>query len=1617
MNILKKCMGIWDKFKKIGGKYLKTLLIFLGVAGALFAGHKLDANAGDNPPPEPEEKGIYVKLSGIKDGNLINMPSREEGYNPFYVELENDPGEFKTYGPFDDDSVNGTTTHCFVGLIDDQAAYEYGSRFIVKLSEGYDCLPSDQLPFSQDIQASQQKAVLNLMVIGAVGKRPRVIIKDKNDNDVSDEFNITSDFTLTKQDVDSYKYTCNSINIKAKEGSTSKPSWMLDRDVLTLESGATSYTRNTDGDVILTGYTGNTDVVFKLNTKRMYIGSKNDADPWKNEDLAKYYDVTAVATVPEGFANYILSPSDNYDLGAWQIEYKLNVTSFIMATFAFRMEAKNWYQFSNNVGVELEPNGSGRTSQMIKDGAKKVNIYVIFNSPVAMVDGLCVKVSGQEYEQFTNTFQYGDGTRKLNTFITRPQYKSSYITWVDISGWEDASNVGKDVWTIADPYRVSGESSKAFSSTYRFCDKPGYYLGDAGVSFDGQGQSTTYIQQPYPDDFYGEMSFEVSNEAIANHTIVINGVKKHYDVTFKPQDDFAKADMTVEGSALSDTGVNVTGNASLDEPFKATLKVVNDRKVFKSAEDIKRVWQIEDCEKISDTEIKVTIPHKTASTVEGVKQTIKIPDDILDWKTASANFAIDISDVDAMYKDEAIESMELHKSDVQGTEGELIALKKGNESTLVNVNAQTDVPYNELIYTLVLKDSAYLDLSNAKVEIEGGMKDEATKISGPSGKTKFVFRLDPNLAGASYKNSLRFRITGIETSLIPVQFTLCPKANLYLQKSDGSSINIANAPSDSPTAVDVGVPEGGAKYLVMYTDYSKEFKEENIQGNNVEINNKKTESFNRLSFEVVPGGSEPRTLILKDPAKTAPPVKFTPVEGVNYYNVKNGAIDETSPIQGTINIPYGEEFSFGVKCNEGYDPETLEMKANDNVFGKAEGFTKNGDIFTMSGSKTIYPITITGSVHATQKKVHFETNLNNGLGKCGYIYNGASVSGDVTVIYGQGIALEVTLPSNCNQSDVKVNFYPDGGGEKRELSKVNGKYILNNITTDGTIKTEGASINKYPVTFISNSRAQYKTKDGKNLSGTQEVEHAKSFEFRVDPNPGYTMGKDSVVYVKYADGRTTTLKPNNDVYKINNIQQACTVSIENVEDIVYTVTLVPADGVTYRNDVDNVIKDSVKIKHGRNFEFSVLLSDEYDDSLGGMNIIVNDGKSSQSSAQKLASGRYVIPNVSEDITIKVGNVRKNTYTVSLIGAEGIDYYDSSGKIITGDNQAEHHSDFSFKVELYPAYAGSDITVMLGDTPMSADSNGFYTIPKISESKTVTVVGIEPSDSSELVNRINNLPDSLGDLSDVDDVIEATKAYEALSDAEKALIGNADKLRALQEKVKDFHHVSNDVRISGVDWYIKLYAIPITDDTDACGRIYKKLGSEYILSLYNVYLWNTLTDTRYTLPEGQSAVVTLPTPDMKYFEKPTAIHEKDTGKLEFINASINSDITTFQTDSFSPMGIVANRSSTPGRSSLLDAADANLDAISNFAASVFGNDTNKVTRSGSDRDNYNDLGGDSGNDEMSGNIDEKFRSRNNKTTAVSSALRLALVLMILILIGLMIYFFIKNRKDKKKSGEE
>lgn len=792
-------------------------------------------------------------------------------------------------------------------------------------------------------------------------------------------------------------------------------------------------------------------------------------------------------------------------------------------------------------------------------------------------------------------------------------------------------------------------------------------------------------------------------------------------------------------------------------------------------------------------------------------------------------------------------------------------------------------------------------------------------------------------------------------------------------------------------------------------------------------------------------------VIVVNPGNISKSITHTSCEGFRYYYVdvddegnlqgiqKN---DDKSykEIRGRNTLVIDHDYYFAIKAETGYNIETAEIttsgaaetvkdeNGNDiskNTFEEVPSDKLLSDefsgfrVFVIKSISTNH--TISGNIKKFQYKINFKKDPAQAVS---YVYDGYARE-NISVDYGENVRFKIKILDNYNNSSIKVYVEDysegtEGKSAKTELNKVDDSYLIPNVTKDKLITVEGVELNIYKINFIASEFARFIDEGGNVVSGPQDVQYKGSYVFSVQTNEGYTIGENTVVVTTSDNGVKKTLTADKSgKFKISSVVENFTVEIKNVENVYYKLTFEHADGVSYLNDTGSVITESIKIKHGKNYEFSVNIDDAYDESIPGMFILVNNGQSVNTRCQKLETGKYLIPNITEDVTIKACNVVKNTYTVTLVKVDGMDYYNANNKIITGDNTVSHNDTLYFKVNLYPAYSDSEVKVMLGKEELKLDDNGFYAVQKVIENKTVTIQGVEETEEAKLINEINNLPDKVNDLTDVDEVIAVSKKYENLPEDKKGKISNIGKLNALQEQVKAFHHVSNDVKIDDVDWYLKLIAIPINSDAEACGRIYKKLNSEYILELYDVYLWDTIKDVRYTLPEGKSVRITLPAPNMTYFEKPTGIHEKTNGKLDFLSLSISGLTVSFTTESFSPMGIVANRTATPGRSSLLDAADANVEAIMQYALSGLGSGNTSAGGTGvtgiTGKDSENT---DSSNKNTSGNIDEKFKSANNKVSAQASAIRLLLILMLLILLAVMVIIILENvrKKKTKKKGD-
>lgn len=748
------------------------------------------------------------------------------------------------------------------------------------------------------------------------------------------------------------------------------------------------------------------------------------------------------------------------------------------------------------------------------------------------------------------------------------------------------------------------------------------------------------------------------------------------------------------------------------------------------------------------------------------------------------------------------------------------------------------------------------------------------------------------------------------------------------------------------------------------------------------------------------------------------------------FNMENGAKKE---LRGIITVSDGDDYYFAVGVQTGYDAEKLTVTQNGSGLNEYDDEivqwaqhnekTEGCKFYKLENVKS--SVTVVASVAKRKVTVEFDSNaaVKNKEGqtaKITYKQDNSVIEGSLDVTYGNSVTFTVTLPEEYNQSDFKVMVRGENETEDqaKEVTKYQNEYKILDITENKKVYVENITVNVYTINFVGSDRAEYLV-DNNIFKGTKDVEHGSKIEFKIKPKTGYKLDENFVVNCQKESGdeKLTTEKDSgsgdNTIYKcsISNIKENCTIVLEDIANITYKVTLQDVPGITYLNDRGSVVSGSMRVKYGSNFEFSVNVDDAYDDSAAGMFIVLNNGKS-KLGAQKLSAGRYLISNITEDLNIKVGNIRKNTYTVTLRNEEGIDYYNSNNKVITGDNTVDHGSSFSFKVSLYPAYSDSSIAVMLGNDKLTADDSGFYTIPGIIEDKIITVTGIHPNTEVGLINSINNLPSSVNDLNDVNPVIEATKWYNSLSDDKKANVTNADVLMNLQQQAAAVHHTSNDVTIEGADWHIKLVVVPISSDMDACTRIYKKLTSEYILSLYDVYLWDTLSDTRY-IPSGEETyTVTIPSPRLTNFRNPTGVHEdSNSGKVSFMDLSFYGDKVSFETNSFSAMGVVASRASD-GISSLLDTPNTNIPWIMDYAPGGARSGGSGKDSSGNTLIN-DDNASDNVEIEDGGNISEKFKSANNRVTPQGSALRLILVLLILALLALALWVIYKKRKEQKE----
>ncbi|MFT8639176.1 MBG domain-containing protein [Bifidobacterium sp.] len=195
---------------------------------------------------------------------------------------------------------------------------------------------------------------------------------------------------------------------------------------------------------------------------------------------------------------------------------------------------------------------------------------------------------------------------------------------------------------------------------------------------------------------------------------------------------------------------------------------------------------------------------------------------------------------------------------------------------------------------------------------------------------------------------------------------------------------------------------------------------------------------------------------------------------------------------------------------------------------------------------------------------------------------------------------------------------------------------------------------------------------------------------------------------------------------------------------------------------------------------------------------------------------------------------------------------------------------------------------------------------ISVSKSATFKIVNNAAMDEVVDIINDLPDTIKTPADAEKVLEATKALESLTDAERAqILGKIkDRLAALQKqalKVNQSDSTGNTVESKpALPWYVRLVVEPenTADHTQRFARFID--GDTKLEAVFDVHLVDSRNNKEYELPEGQAVTVTINDERLSGLSGGKVIHEIAADSFEEVESAFDAQSKTvsFKTSSFS-----------------------------------------------------------------------------------------------------------------------
>ena len=182
----------------------------------------------------------------------------------------------------------------------------------------------------------------------------------------------------------------------------------------------------------------------------------------------------------------------------------------------------------------------------------------------------------------------------------------------------------------------------------------------------------------------------------------------------------------------------------------------------------------------------------------------------------------------------------------------------------------------------------------------------------------------------------------------------------------------------------------------------------------------------------------------------------------------------------------------------------------------------------------------------------------------------------------------------------------------------------------------------------------------------------------------------------------------------------------------------------------------------------------------------------------------------------------------------------------------------------------------------------------------------------------NLPRNAREYTDdqIRQILDAYKAYNALSVSEKKAIEATDTWTAFTEITQNLGSIYHYDEATGIDvratsaenlpWYIKLVATPKTASEKQKTKVQDALGdNSELFTLYDIHFINTLDNSEWH-PSGLIRVK-MPMVSIGDYKTPVIVHIADSGKIRLIEGHVDSAGGTieFEASDFSLYGIAGS----------------------------------------------------------------------------------------------------------------